>query len=988
MQPLELKVNLDFRNPEDKENLAKFFETLAEDIRNADKEVEKLGESVQSLTENQKTSLSEMLLLKKYQPEIGERFLEFFKKQAMDSMVGLSLPNPGNLILDAMMAVCGPIRDGDVDGKELKAIALSDDIDEINKQVSILKSKKSVRDMMRGIYPQEVLDNMKYKPETTPSQNNDKHSNLFGYEFESEFEDSMRQMSARLPGYMRSGMDGVGDSWDDLLGRMNTSTETQVTELAPDIPVWLQPGADSVALSWEGMWERNRLSAGVFLAGVGEDILPPIQSGVDQSLAAWSQGWDSAGEYTGALLQDSAELIPTTFEPKISGLDQTWAGLTGDMGLSMSSMFSGVESLAHSVLGGVFTGEINSLGDAWDTTVSGFSGVLDSALDGMLSSLAKWGQEALGGLLNNLTSWLKSLLGGLDLGGFLGDLLGGLKGMLGGLLDGFDFGGLGDLLGGFFDLDLGGLLDFGLGDLFDFDLGGLADQLFGAGGLDLGDMLGDLLGSGLGDGVSDFLAALGQGDGLLDAFINSDLLGGLGDLAGQFKDLLGGDILSGVKDLFSGDLFSGLENLFGGGGMNPVLMAGAGIFGGVELFASLMGMPGPTEGISNAIGTILGLTPGGGHSQASAQDYMRADMEYLQRAQNSEGGFSLQYIQDSAVEIERIAERAGISAQEVDLLVMGVAGLEQQLVQMEESRLQAVEAGASELQVQGIESEMEAIQIQIQKLEELGEATGIPIEGLGLVGAAMFEAAQASELLNHQVDQALVKYHDWDGGAEQVNGELTRLVGVLGQAGLDTSGLSQTVSELTEDLLLGDITAEQVAERMDKEFKAALEAAAKSGELTAEQMRQLAAAIEGIPNRNIALDWHWANEAPPEFSNVDNPPEKHLGGLIMHQGGWLSAAPRYHRGSMVKRLSAEEVPIIAQRGEYVVRADSVTAATLPWLQALNQTGRPMGEAGGGQMVNLHVEVHGNLLGSEENLEDLARLIEGKLKDIERRRIHA
>ncbi|KMY69020.1 hypothetical protein AAU61_05620 [Desulfocarbo indianensis] len=725
------------------------------------------------------------------------------------------------------------------------------------------------------------------------------------------------------------------------------------------------------------------------LSKLGVDFGDSLASGMEKAASGASAcfaGMYDEGENT---ISDLADLFPDLLYPQIEGTGEIANASFSMMDSYADTCLNQIGTLAQDVLGGVFSGEINSLSDLWENSVSGFSGVLDSTLDGMLSSLAKWGQEALGGLLNDLSGWLKSLLGGLDLGGFLGDLLGGLKGMLGGLLDGFDFGGLGDLLGGFFDLDLGGLLDFGLGDLFDFDLGGLADQLFGAGGLDLGGMLGDLLGSGLGEGVSDFLAALGQGDGLLDAFINSDLLGGLGDLAGQFKDLLGGDILGGVKDLFSGDLFSGLENLFGGsGGMNPALMAGAGIFGGVELFASLMGMPGPTEGITNAIGTILGLTPGGGHSQASAQDYMRADMEYLQRAQNSEGGFSLQYIQDSAVEIERIAERAGISAQEVDLLVLGVAGLEQQLVQMEESRQQAVEAGASELQVQGIESEMEAIQLQIQKLEELGQATGIPIEGLGLVGAAMFEAAQASELLNHQVDQALIKYHDWDGGAEQVNGELTRLVGVLGQAGLDTSGLSQTVAGLTEDLLLGDITTEQVAERMDKEFKAALEAAAKSGELTAEQMRQLAAAIEGIPDRNIALDWHWANEAPPEFSNTNTATEKHLGGLIMHQGGWLSAAPRYHQGSMVKRLSADEVPIIAQRGEYVVRADSVTAATLPWLQALNQTGRPMGEASGGQMVNLHVEVHGNLLGSEENLEDLARLIEGKLKDIERRRIHA
>jgi hypothetical protein len=107
---------------------------------------------------------------------------------------------------------------------------------------------------------------------------------------------------------------------------------------------------------------------------------------------------------------------------------------------------------------------------------------------------------------------------------------------------------------------------------------------------------------------------------------------------------------------------------------------------------------------------------------------------------------------------------------------------------------------------------------------------------------------------------------------------------------------------------------------------------------------------------------------------------------VLHQGGVV--APRFHQGSLVTGLAEDEVPIIARRGEYVVRAESVTGATLPWLQALNQTGGASAPAAGPAGVSLHVEVHGNLLGSETELEELARLIGGKLRELEASRHYA
>jgi len=57
------------------------------------------------------------------------------------------------------------------------------------------------------------------------------------------------------------------------------------------------------------------------------------------------------------------------------------------------------------------------------------------------------------------------------------------------------------------------------------------------------------------------------------------------------------------------------------------------------------------------------------------------------------------------------------------------------------------------------------------------------------------------------------------------------------------------------------------------------------------------------------------------------------------------------------------------------------------LQALNQTGRTRA-ASAAPTVNLHVEVHGNILGGQENLEELARIMERKLRDISQSRYAA
>ena len=69
---------------------------------------------------------------------------------------------------------------------------------------------------------------------------------------------------------------------------------------------------------------------------------------------------------------------------------------------------------------------------------------------------------------------------------------------------------------------------------------------------------------------------------------------------------------------------------------------------------------------------------------------------------------------------------------------------------------------------------------------------------------------------------------------------------------------------------------------------------------------------------------------------------------------------------------------MARRGEYVVRAEAVNAATLPALKALNQDG----EAPGGDMqVNFTINLNGNVMGNDDQIEDMVRLIESRLRQL-------
>ena len=273
-------------------------------------------------------------------------------------------------------------------------------------------------------------------------------------------------------------------------------------------------------------------------------------------------------------------------------------------------------------------------------------------------------------------------------------------------------------------------------------------------------------------------------------------------------------------------------------------------------------------------------------------------------------------------------------------------------------------------------------------------------EGLGQGGAVFVSAAQLAQDLSYQIQDLVWNFHVvneegqlWQGGLNELNILLSDMVDGMGLGSEATEELRQSVFNLAEQLYSGDLTVEQITARLQEEFISALDETVQSGDAATESMLKIKEAITSIPT-------HWYTEYEVRTKQTGDIPGgmqvsqvaeglyegviSHGGGLLMHRGGFLEGLPRLHTGSMVSALAHDEVPVIARRGEYVVRAESVNAATLPLLQALNQTGRTQAQSAPPQ-VNLHVEVHGNILGGQENMEELARLLERKLRDLDQAR---
>lgn len=565
-----------------------------------------------------------------------------------------------------------------------------------------------------------------------------------------------------------------------------------------------------------------------------------------------------------------------SFISSLDGLDQA----------ASDSMAKTRRSLADG-LDGAFSDAISDDLDRAGQVVGGFGDGLDDVMDGAGHSLAK---SLLGGLSDGLSSLGKDLLGSLGLGG------GGSGGLLGSLLGSGSKSAGSSLLG-----SLGkssGLLS-GTGSLLTSGLDSLLTSTVGA------------------DTGWGFFEALKAGASVSEAL----------DVAGISQ---GGGLLS--------SLGSGASSLFGGGGgaLGGALSAAAPVglaLGGVELGANLLGMQGPVESIMGAFGG------GGGHTQASALQYVNSDMEYLQQvtqgvqeafasAQQNADQFAttlLQEMSGPSTEMERLADRAGLGSQGLDKMV----------------------------------------------------------DALDPLSGKLIEASQALSETDHSIDAmtlTLTQNNDVVMGATSQTDAFRQMVeGLAGSLHLpadQAAALSQNVRGLVEQFQNGGIGVDDLSAKLKQVFAQALQQTARDGATTVDQMRALEDAIRAIPTE-------WTSYVNVVYQTQGQRPSFHQGGQVLHGGGMVAPLlPRFHSGAQVTGLAADEVPIIARRGEYVVRAESVNAATLPLLGALNQSGQaPAGLAAQAPQVSLHLEVHGNILGSEDNLEELARIMETKLRDI-------
>jgi|GEM_PF-6429750 len=408
---------------------------------------------------------------------------------------------------------------------------------------------------------------------------------------------------------------------------------------------------------------------------------------------------------------------------------------------------------------------------------------------------------------------------------------------------------------------------------------------------------------------------------------------GMMDVGGYFG-LGGASEFAAEGAMLAGGESAGLSGLLSGGSGSLLSVAGpiAATILGVELFAGAMDMEGPITAVMGA------LQGGGGHTQASALAYITADMEYLavttERVQTclasavdgvqGFGGSMLMEMAPATREMTILAETAGLSQQQLNAMIDALGPLQGKWI--ETSEVMATASGA---------------------IDRMSDTLSANNEFL--VGCS--SQADAFALM------------------------LTHLASSLELPEAPANALQATIGALVGQWQMGGLSAEDMSFKLKQAFAGALAEAADQADMTTERMRSLEESIRSIPT-------DWQTYISVVYEEHNKPSTLHSGGRVMHSGGWLANLPRFHSGAQVTNLAQDEVPIIARRGEYVVRAESVTAASLPWLAALNQSGKVPGAAQASPQVNLHLEVHGNILGNESGLEALARTLERKLREIQ------
>jgi hypothetical protein len=290
----------------------------------------------------------------------------------------------------------------------------------------------------------------------------------------------------------------------------------------------------------------------------------------------------------------------------------------------------------------------------------------------------------------------------------------------------------------------------------------------------------------------------------------------------------------------------------------------------------------------------------------------------------------------------------------------------------------------------------------LERLSTVAGYTQQQLEGvtasLNPMAQELVASGQAANTLEAEVGQVVQQLNAAAGSfslsgaeAQLFDQRIAGLAARLGLSGGEAEAFRQGIHQLADSFTLGGEEADAFGSKLDEFVAQTLSGLSEGAGNTAEAIRGLIEGMRGVKDVGNGLfarsevdrgSKAGAGEAmaPPAdpFSNAA------LG--YYHGGGQVGGWPRAHAGALISSLARDEVPIIARRGEYVVRAESVTPATLPALQAINQ-GAAAGRAPE-MTVNFTININGNLMGNDDQVEDMVRLIETRLRELQNSRWRA
>lgn len=493
----------------------------------------------------------------------------------------------------------------------------------------------------------------------------------------------------------------------------------------------------------------------------------------------------------------------------------------------------------------------------------------------------------------------------------------------------------------------------------------------GSGDFGIFDIIPSIFGSGWDGGSGSLLDALQSGASLSEAWEFAGLPG-----AGALEG-----VTSWVSSLFGGGGTAALTSAFTGGGVPAAIAEGWGITAGVTDMGVAAGT-GASQ--STATGALAAGLAGPGMAMAMALGPGLVGMMFNDQINSllgfgdpmtpkeAEGNWegTLGYMEQMTAQMEALGVSFGQVQQGVGESTFGLFGQSAQDAALALEHLRTV-AGYSQEQIDALVASLDPL---TQEFLASGQAA---IDMEGQVGG-----------LVQEMNAAINSYTMTGDAVNLYNGRIDALAQRLGLSGEAARSFREEIWDLAEGFSSGGEEAEQFDRALSDFIGNTLGVLTEGAEDGTEAINNLIDSMgqaqglgEGLTGLGTTGGGGSKGGSTGSGGGEDSSDESvNIG--VMHGGGYVMGWPKAHAGALISSLASDEVPLIARRGEYVVRAEAVNATTLPALKALNQGAALQASP---PAVNLHVEIHGNMLGSRDNLEDLARLLEGKLRELDRGR---